>query len=182
MFDIKIVQDQNRGLIKIHQLNRRAQAQSQIFVYVLAIIITTTIFIYGYSAISSFKNQVDNVELLEFQNDLRSAIKVISTDYESTKIYNSANPLYVPEQYEEVCFAQVGAVVPQSNYPLIADSISVGAKPNVFLVGSVMEESFYVGNVVIDDPGGFFCTSIVNGRIGLKLEGLGNKAKIIKIQ
>lgn len=160
----------------------KGQAQAQVFVYVLAVVIAGAILLYGYNAIGSFSSQVDEVGILTLKSDLTSAVKVISTDYESTKIYNSAHPLSVPPEFDFVCFTQSGATIDANNYPLIHDSVISNARSNVFLVKNIMERSFYVGNIVVDDSSGFFCTPVLNGNIHLKLEGLGDKARIINIR
>jgi len=161
---------------------KKGQIQSQIFIYILAVIVATAIFIYGYSAISSFKQQADDVGLLKFKSDLESAVKIISTDYESTRIFNEKHPLYVPQRYSEVCFTEPMAIVDAGEYPLIDDSVQDNAKANVYLVDKILEESFHVGDIDVENTNNFFCTPVVNGIIYLKLEGLGDKAKIVDIR
>ena len=163
---------------------KRGQVQSQIFIYVLAVMVATAIFIYGYSAINSFIKQADEVGLLKFKSDIESAVKIISTDYESTKIFNEKHPLLIPTKYNEVCFAGPGAIVSSTDYPLIFDSVSntPSAKPNLFLVDDILSDAFFVGSIDVKEPNNFFCTPVVNGMIYVKLEGLGNKARIIKLR
>jgi len=163
---------------------KRGQVQSQIFIYVLAVMVATAIFIYGYSAINSFIRQADEVGLLKFKSDIESAVKIISTDYESTKIFNEKHPLFIPQKFKEVCFVGPGAIVSSTDYPLIYDSVSSipPAKPNVFLIDDILSDAFYIGSIEVKETNNFFCTPVVNGMIYLKLEGLGDKARIIQLR
>lgn len=157
---------------------KKGQAIGQIFTYIIAIIITAIILGYGYNSIVSIKQKSEQVSYIKFKNDLQNEIKKISFDFGSVKKVSFS----LPKNYKQVCFVETppdeDTPIPITNpkYPIIVDSSKSGVKKNVFLVENIAKDSFYIGKIVL--PEDLFCVNTINGRIQLKLEGMGDHAKI----
>ena len=158
---------------------KKAQIQSQVFVYILALLIMTFILIYGYNSLTSIKDKGDLASTINFKSDIKMAISSISSDYGSIKV----EEISVPTGYREVCFVDLSTnAVPAfpEEYGLIQnyvdDVINNNAEPrNVFLYPEGIE-SVYVGEIEVEDD--FLCVDVSYGKIKIKLEGFGNRAKV----
>ncbi len=168
-------------------MKRNSQLYSQIFIYILAILLTSFILVYGYNAIKNFQIRAEQVACLKFQNELKSAVDSISSEYESV----TRKDLQLCSGYKGVCFVDESPTTspqfeyinyitnPTANDPIIIDSISSGANKNVFFVDNLAKESFYAGKISIDENIGnenidVLCIKAVSNRISLKLEGKGD--------
>lgn len=169
---------------------RKSQLYSQIFVYVLAIMIVSFIIVYGYNSIHIFKEKAEQVACQKFKNDLSNAVESISSDFGSVK----RKDLQLCAGYSEACFVETFDDIedkndpyfryigynpaPTTKDPLIIDSIKssteklLDTKKNVFLIDNIAKESFYAGNISIQDD--VLCIKAINNQISLKLEGKGN--------
>ena len=151
----------------------KAQTPQMLFIYILAIVIFSAILLFGYSAVKNFREKEEKIGYVKFKSDLESIVRSIATDYGSVKIRN----FYVPSRYLEVCF-----VDPDGNgdidYPLIKESVDSGSKDNVSLMKNkvVLGASFYVKGIELDNK--LLCASVVDGKIKIRFEGLGNATKI----
>ena len=166
------------------KLNNKSQLYSQIFIYILAILLTSFILIFGYNAVKDFQARTEQVACLKFQNDLKSAVNIISSDYGSVE----RKDLQLCSGYKGVCFVDYEineenknnlqflyvnyAAEPSIDDPIIKDSILSDAKKDVFFVDKIAKESFYVGKISID--GDVLCIKAVGNKISLKLEGKGD--------
>lgn len=155
---------------------RKAQIQSQIFVYVLALIIMSFVLIYGYKSLTSIKDKGDLASTINFKTDIKSAVSSISSDYGSIRV----EEISVPPGFREVCFVDLSTNEVPDEYSLIKnyvdDVINNNAEPrNVFLYPEGIE-SVYVGEIEVEDE--FLCVDVSYGKISVKLEGLGNRARI----
>ncbi len=153
---------------------RRAQA-SQVFIWALAAILMTLLLLFGYRAINSLTERGEQVNCLEFQNNLRSTIES-TTDYGAER----RATFRPPAGYKKVCFIKTYGGLPPSTIiddPIIKDNVESQIKDaNVFLVKEIAEDSFSVGD--IDVEGGYLCVSVTRGEIKLRIEGFGRYAKI----
>jgi hypothetical protein len=169
---------------------RKAQVAGQVFIYILAIVVVGLIIAYGYSAIKGFTKKGEQVEYITLKTSLENAFKGIISDYGSIK----RPDIDVPGKYSMVCFVDKSVVEAnpanadgyalctsqptlERYYSPIACSGWKTGRNNVFLIpdGS---EAFDVGNIVIDSLNHFICFDVVNNKIRLQLEGLGNAVKI----
>ncbi|MEM4263652.1 MAG: hypothetical protein QW666_02030 [Candidatus Woesearchaeota archaeon] len=153
---------------------RKAQMIGQIFIFVLAALIFILILTYGYRAISNFLQRSEQVALIDFKTDLESAVETIKRDYGSVKKIE----LLVPKRYTEVCFVdpdkskRPGDL--EQERPLMYATWLAGSE-NVFLVPK-QEAPIYLEDIAVE--GGYTCISASHGKISLRLEGTGRKAKI----
>jgi hypothetical protein len=175
---------------------KKAQVAGQIFVYIIAIVVVGLIIAYGYSAIKGFTQRGEQVEYITLKTSIENSISGIVSDYGSVK----RPPIDVPGKYRFVCFVDKSRAADADStalctshaqdpsladfYQPIACSGWKTGRNNVFLIpdGS---DAFEVGeNMTIDNAGQayagqpFLCLGVVNNKIKLQLEGLGDKVKL----
>lgn len=163
---------------------RKSQIHAQAFVYILAIIIMAMILAYGYKAVKDIIDKGEFTSLVNFKTELKTSVNSITHDYGSVK----NEGFIVPTGFNKVCFvdvdrSQIDTALAQpelSDYPIVKNYVQSikdeNAEPkNVFLIPPGTE-SDYVGNITIDN--GFLCFDVSQGRIRIRLEGLGNRARI----
>ncbi len=165
---------------------KKAQIAGQIFIYMMAVVVVGLIIAYGYSAIKSFSDKGEEVESITLRKSLENSVKAIVSDYGSIK----RPSLSIPGKYDFVCFADKARLGDADNTALcgapggdpdhfhpIACSAWKTGRDNVFLVpdGS---DSFDVGEIVIKDNQPFICLDVVNNKMKLQLEGLGDRVQI----
>lgn len=154
---------------------KNGQAIGQVFIYVITIVLVSFLLLYGYRAITTFKDKADQISFLQFRNDLQNTIEVLTTDFGSVKVKDFS----IPGNINTVCFVQSFPEIPDDisnleidKYPIIKDSVKDQVNKNVFLISKNIEESFYTGKISLSDD--FFCFPVVRGKINLKMEGKGN--------
>jgi len=166
-------------------ITRKSQLYSQIFAYILAIVIISFIIVYGYTAVSNFKNRAEQVACLKLKSDLQAAIESISTDFGTVK----RKDIQLCAGYREICFVEgyedfdinTPAIYNPTPYPvpidpIIKDSIKSETGRNVFLVDNIAKDSFYVGNISVYDD--VYCIKAVNNEVSLRLEGKGDHTEL----
>ncbi|MFH1064243.1 MAG: hypothetical protein V1729_04140 [Candidatus Woesearchaeota archaeon] len=165
---------------------KKAQIAGQIFIYMMAVVVVGLIIAYGYSAIKSFSDKGQEVESITLRKSLENSVKAITSDYGSIKRPDTS----IPGKYEFVCFtdkARIGDADntafcgapggdPRQYYPIACAAWKTG-RDNIFLVpdGS---DSFDVGEIVIKDNQPFICLEVINNKIKLQLEGLGDRVQV----
>ncbi len=149
----------------------------QVFIFILAGLIFVLILGYGYRAINNFIARGAEVQLLDFRNELESMVNTIKRDYGSVQRVE----LRVPTQTEEACFVSNAEDVPgawetdlQQKYPLVYNAWTTGTE-NVFLIPR-QPTPLLVQDIMVD--AGYVCVPAVNGKVSLRVEGTGNRAKI----
>lgn len=165
---------------------KKSQVQ-QIFIYMIALILFALILAYGYKAIKDFRSRTDEISLLQMEKDISSTVKRVATDY-GTIVKKELN---VPLKYKKICFVDLVTpnLVPdnenickldQSDYnPIACNSWRDRANYNMFGISEEDTLTYNVGKIKIDINGQhYFCSDVTNGRVTLKIEGLGNKALI----
>ncbi len=153
----------------------KAQLIGQVFIYVITIVLVAFILVYGYKAITTFKEKAEQVSFIQFKNDMQNTVEVLSLDFGSVKI----KEFTVPDDIDNVCFVKNFPSMPtlsNTKYPIIEDSVNSGVDKNVFLVGKGVEESFNAGKISID--GNFLCVSALGDIIKLRMEGKGDHTLI----
>ncbi len=161
---------------------KRGQMIGQVFIFILAGLVFVLILGYGYKAISNFLARGEEVQLIDFRNELDSAITTIKRDYGSVQRID----LRVPAKTDEVCFVtfdyrDVGAPGWRDAFkqerPLLYSVWDTGSE-NVFLVPR-QPTPMLIKDIVVDPLGkGYLCIPAPGGRISLRVEGTGNKAVI----
>ncbi len=163
-------------------MNRRAQVIGQVFVFIIAGLVFVLILAYGYKAIVNFMERGEEVQIIDFRNELNSAITMIKRDYGSVQRVD----LRMPSNAREVCFVTSDPAdvrVPgweeelKNSRPLMHSAWSIG-KENVFLVPKQPAPIIIADIVVEPETAGYLCLPIVNGKVSIRVEGTGNKALI----
>lgn len=150
---------------------KKSQMIGQVFIYILAVALVGFLLIFGYNSIVKFKEKMDDVSLVKFQNDIKNHINLIAKDYGSIKIVN----LEVPPEIKTVCIVESHPSLVSlsgTGYPIMEDSVNSGVRDNVFLIDQNVKTSFDAGPISIH--GDHICLRSVNSRIGLQLQGAGD--------
>ncbi len=171
------------SLFHNHKKNCKAQIMGQVFIFLLGILLATLILLYGYRAISGFIGGTQRISLVKFKTNLESAVRTISTQYGDVDKLE----LNLPSTYQKVCFVQTGYAglstglcsnTHQDYDPIICDVWTTpGNDQNVFLI-PMAESPIKVLPLEID--GGYICVSSIQGRVTIRLQGLGNRTKVSK--
>ncbi len=162
---------------------KRAQMIGQVFIFILAGLLFVLILGYGYRAITNFIARGEEVQLLDFRNELESMITTIKHDYGSVQRVE----LRVSSKTEEVCLVTSLATYKPEDvkisgwekpfkdaHPLLYNAWSTGTE-NVFLIPR-QPTPLLMQDVLVET--GYVCVPVVGGRVSLRVEGTGNKAKI----
>ncbi|HLC50634.1 MAG TPA: hypothetical protein VJI97_04380 [Candidatus Nanoarchaeia archaeon] len=165
---------------------KKAQLYGHIFIYILTITVTSFILIYGYNAIKNFQDKTDQASCIKFRNDLKSAVYTIMSDYGTVKrkdigLCSNYNKVCFVETYRQISDRDNPALKPAGPIdPIIKDSIKSGTEKNVFLVADVAKDGFYIGNITVEVGVDIYCVNAQNGKISLKLEGMGDTVHVSK--
>ncbi|MEM2915894.1 MAG: hypothetical protein QXT19_00845 [Candidatus Woesearchaeota archaeon] len=163
-------------------MNGRAQVIGQVFVFIIAAIVFVLILGYGYKAIVNFMERGEEVQMIDFKNELSSAITIIKRDYGSVQRVD----LRVPSRTEEVCFVTTDPADVRApgweeelkkDRPLIYSAWVTG-KENVFLIPKQPAPLRIDDLVVEPETTGYLCMPVVNNKVSIRVEGTGNRAKI----
>jgi len=160
---------------------KKAQNIGQIFIYILSIVVVGVILLFGYQAITNFSKNADRIALVQFQKDLESSIKSISSQYGAIqkKIFSLSN------DYKQVCFVDnynsITDLNAMDSYPIIKDSVVSGTGKNIFLVKANKQaaESFSIEKIALKTVI-FDCFNITNSKLTIRIEGMGDHAVISK--
>lgn len=169
-----------------HNIGGKAQIQAQTIMYIFGVIIVGAILVFGFKAIGSFKQQGDSIQMMKFKETITDSIKTISQEYNSVQPVSLIGP---GGKYNELCFSNLkdknsanalSGILTGSRYALILDATGE-AKENAFILSDIgLEESFYVGDIDVDDGTGnkFYCIKTKGNKFSFMITGLGNKALI----
>lgn len=160
------------------KMTKRAQVIGQVFIFILAGLVFVLILGYGYKAITQLLERGEQVQLLDFRNELESVINTIKRDYGSVQRVD----LRVPAKTDTVCLVSSDAEditdtelqQLQQDYPLLAGAWTTGTE-NVFLIPR-QPTPIRVNDLKVE--GGYACLPAINGRVSLRAEGAGNKAAV----
>jgi len=186
---------------------KKAQIQTQVFVYLLSLVIVGLVLLYGYKAITGFKDRQESVSLIEFEGQMENLITSMKSRPDSLKKIS----VTVPGSFKYVCFGDnyeggagnepklgdqnvcEGALRPHSDSKVedsdfaVDNAIEAGTA-NIFLVPDGAD-NFLMGSIDVVDtqtgPGvltstGCVCIERTGGEVILKVEGLGDGVKISK--
>ncbi len=167
-------------------MNKKAQLIGQVFIFIIAGLVFILILMYGYKAVSSFLQKGEQVQLIDFRNELESTVNVIKRDYGSVQRVQ----LRLPAKLEEVCLVTEKAEdVASSGWverfkqerPLLYSAWATGTE-NVFTTPR-QQTPIFIKDVIVDPDGaGYLCTESAGGVVVLRVEGTGSKARITEWQ
>ncbi len=160
---------------------KRSQIPSQIFIYVVAIILFAFVLIYGYNAITGFKERSEQIAYIKFKTDLTSTVKRVSSDYGTLK----KEEFFIGGEYKRVCFVQnykpykdkILLRIDHEEDRVVYDSVYDDINKNVFLFTNTLQESFDVGEINTTNEG-YLCINASNGKVRVQFEGKGDHTLI----
>ncbi len=157
-------------------LSTRAQIVGQIFIYVLGIVIMAAILVYGYNAVTEFRQKSSQVSTIKLQSDLSSAIDILSSEYGSVK-----KKTLQMEDYSQICFVESYGGPPSPGAmsgadPILRDSVLTPTGKNVFLLKNTVEASFTVNPISVNPD--VLCIEARAKTVDLRLEGKGDHVSI----
>lgn len=158
---------------------KKAQIIGQVMMFVLAALVFIIVLTYGYSAIKKFLETGEELNIAEFQNTFANAVENIKRDYGSTTKID----LSVPPKYTTICIADSDSTIQNDDFmndkklQRIYHAWKTGTQ-NVFFVPPSAQQLKKINDITIDDNGKpYFCTQN-KGKLSLKLEGTGDRAKV----
>ena len=169
-------------------MSKKAQVQ-RVFFFIVAIFVFAVILLFGYRAIHSFVEKGKKVELIQFKNDIESAIRDLAIQYGDQIVFNEKNPMRVPSGYEYVCFvsgdASDGDIPDEYKYAHIKAAVEQGlhkSSENIFLIPPA-DITIYAGPIEVWNSSSnellnFACIKVEKGRIDFKIEGRGKKTRV----
>lgn len=157
---------------------KRGQLSGNVLIYAFSLVLIAVILVIGYKYFIESKETMAQTDLILLKSKLTSDIRSISQDYGSSKKVSYSLP-----SSAELCLFDLDkkGQIPENeliNYPLIKDSINSDVKKNAFVLSPSIFESYYIGNLEINDPY-FNCFKPVAGKVTFVVEGAGNKALIL---
>jgi hypothetical protein len=169
-----------------HKKNLKKGQLSQVFIYIFAAILAVAIMLYGYRAIKGFGERTEQISLVRFKTDLEAELRQMASDYGSVK----KAELSLSTKYSKVCFVDFtkpAGVVEDSKIctpgnpdynPLGCDAWKDKTQ-NIFLVPWT-DFVIKTEKIKISEQDGAICIPNINGKIILRLEGLGDSTLIKK--
>ncbi|MBI2666158.1 hypothetical protein HYX13_00950 [Candidatus Woesearchaeota archaeon] len=188
--------------------SKRGLAISQVFTFIVMILTFALIMLFGYKAIAGFLESGENIQFVQFKNELESSFQRIFRDYGSVRI----EQFHLPPGYEQICFIDldysansasefaeesnelcqkdpIACTLWKTSSATCSDSGLSGkchdlGEENVFLTPSAPVK-IKVAKLSISPsedgerlPGGFLCFPIHQGEFSLRLEGKGNHVEV----
>jgi len=180
---------------------KKAIGIEQVFVFMIAALTFALIMIFGYKAISGFLESGEEVEFVQFKNNLEGDIKTIYTEYNSVRIKEFDLPAKFqqvcfvdmdyswedhPDELQQLCATDLAAceLVEEARLGLSEGRCETGygcVDQNVFLKPqAAVPIKVYLISILGDDeePGGFICPPINAGSFSLVLEGKGDHTEL----
>ncbi|TKJ17387.1 hypothetical protein CEE44_02530 [Candidatus Woesearchaeota archaeon B3_Woes] len=156
--------------------NKKSQMAGQVFMYVLAMVVFSMTLLYGYKAINYFNDRSEEISYLQIESDIKNEVEKIEADSKGTI---KKKVLTVPGNYDHICFVESYPSFPSAaistQYPLINGHINNGAEDKNMFLAPPGDVSFYVGDIKVEDGADQEeCVEVVNGKVTLKLESMGN--------
>ncbi len=164
------------------QRRKRGMIAGQVVIYIMGIVVVMLVIIYGYKAIQGFRKQSEQIALVSFQKDLERSVERMAGEYGSVETKSFA----LPPGFEKLCLIDQSKARPSTRpaeMPGVVYALwDSSTEDNAFLVGKTVHP-FFIGDSETRTPlfeigSGYVCTKGAAGRITLRIEGVGNKAKI----
>tara|TARA_Y100000310_G_scaffold151291_1_gene150896 strand:- start:31767 stop:32300 length:534 start_codon:yes stop_codon:yes gene_type:complete len=172
-------------------MNKKSQVSGYVFIYILTAVLVSVIFIYGYNAITNFRQQAEQLALLKFENELQNSVDKVSFSKNTVEIKDFS----VPGQFSEVCIIKNNPNLPdltgtsiEADYPIIFDSVKDDLEKNIFLLSSKLPHSFWIEHkiqtAILTSPSApptetnFLCLEPLTGKLRLRLENKGTYVQI----
>ena len=164
--------------------NTRGQIIGQVFIFILAGLVFILIITYGYKAIQYFIERQEQVVMVDFRTDLEIAVEGVKRDYGTVRKVE----LKLPSRYFGVCFFDLGSAVCDAKTTTVSPKLELPSETievkwaeeacklknaNIFVVPRTQD--LYLPDIEVAN--GYICVPNI-GKITLRMEGTGKKAKI----
>ncbi len=160
----------------------------QVFIFILVLVTFALIMIFGYKTISGFLESGEEVEFVQFKNDLEGSINRLYTEFGAVRVEKFSLPL----RFQKICFVDLNYQGEDSTELLQSfcqeDPLNCGVwedamggenvDQNLFLT-PVAKRKIKIEKMAVN--GGFFCEEVVGGTFRLRLEGKGHKTELSKV-
>lgn len=164
---------------------KKAEITSQIFIYIMILVVGGGILLFGYKAISSFKQTADDTMMTKFTNDFKNDLKVLSYGRQRTITY------YLPTSVKQLCFkgndavpadVQEEEIFQDHTYAAIRDAVAAGLGENVypyprgtpFSVGVKIDLDESSRQKAIENTLNFACFDVIGGSFKIVMNGQGS--------
>ncbi len=169
--------------------SKKGLGVGEVFIYIVAALTFAVIMIFGYKIINDFIHRGEDVQFLQFKNDLESSVKKIYADYGSSR----KETFHLPGGFDQICFVDFDSSYNEKfcDYDTVAcsfwkDDAGVeggydAASENVFLKPAAAQQiKIFQFSVIPAKEGeeGFLCVPIVKGSFTLILEGKGDRTEL----
>ncbi len=180
-------QQKNKAIVF---LGKKGLGVGQVFVYIVAALTFALIMIFGYKVISEFIPRGEEVQFLQFKNELEGAVRKIYSEYGSVR----EKTFRLPGKYEQICFVDFS----QAYNPALCSDDAVAcsfwkdtegydsaaydnAAENVFLKPAASQQiklTMFHLVPAAEGEDGFLCVKITQGAFTLRLEGRGDSTQV----
>ena len=178
-------------------MKKKGMGVGQVFIYIISGLTFALIMIFGYKAINSFLISGEQVEFIEFKNELESSVKKIYSEFGAVRELT----FYPPSSYERICFVNMdkepldgemddlckkssAACDTWKDVQNLDDGIDrlESVDENVFLVPTAPHKikvfRITIFNITSNEQMGFWCSPIDEGSFSIVLEGKGDHTEI----
>lgn len=164
---------------------KKGLAAGQVFVYIVAALTFALIMIFGYKIISGFIFRGEEVQFLQFKNNLETAVKDIYFEFGSVR----EKTFHLPGKYKQICFIDVNHKFnpalcqydPAACQFWKTSEDYDSAAENVFLKPAASQQIKVSRIQVIPakkEDEGFLCLPISRGTFKIRLEGRGDSTAV----
>ncbi len=168
---------------------KKAMGIGQVFIFIIAAITFALIMIFGYKAINGFMQSGEQVEFVQFKNDLEGSVKKIYTEDGSIRV----EKFHLPQQFEQICFVDLDYQASQEEIDELcsfdqsaclpweeSETYETGSE-NVFLSPPQIVK-IKVHKITVTDldenAKGFLCLPVNSGQFQMVLEGKGDHTEL----
>lgn len=160
--------------------NKKAEITGQMVVYILGMIIIGLLLLFGTRVILSTEDRIETIDVTTFRQTLESRVNDLAPNYGSWRVVE----INVPSGVEEVYFLDLDFPSDRRRSDkAIVDEIWETESSNVVTIPFTQQSSILLDNIELSNEEGIKSRgwdkfTVVDGKITLKLIGLGNGVRI----
>ena len=163
-------------------MQKRGQINAYFIYAVLSILIVGATLLFGYAKLNKVTDTASKAEVLSLKSSVSNDVAELASSFGSV----SQKTYTLPSKVKKVCVADTESIQNYHSissglatfYPLIKDQAE--EQNNFFMIyDSGLIDAFDIGPVQVDGPG-YVCYDNKEGSFPLKLQGEGDKAKVLE--
>ncbi len=177
-------------------MNKKALGVEQVFIYIVVALTFAVIMFFGYKSVSGFLLNAEEVQVVQFKNDLESAVKKIYTEPGTVRVERYS----LPAKFQQICFVNMDYAPSSAEMQELCDLDIVACNvweqaqaakakgadgfssvdENVFLTPPALQIKVYRLTIANLDgrSRGFLCLPIARGGFNLNLQGKGDRTEL----